>query len=170
MSATARDRIRAKSSQESRLLTPLVSAVITAVTTIAVAFIGIVPQLRSQDRTVIDKYRADIDTLQKKFDLLTKPADGSWTFSGNIHPVNRKQAGNDRDQTVEVYLVPEVLGSHTDSAGDYSIKNVPPADYSLLVRLPTEKTVTMNVPSDQPAKSFNTDDGLAITYARGDGP
>jgi hypothetical protein len=150
------------------LLTPLVSAVITGVTTIGVAFIGIVPQMRNQDKTIIHGYRADIENLQKKVDELTKQPGETWTFSGNIHPVKEKATGNDQDKTVEVYLVPEVLGSHTDSAGDYSIPNVPRADYSLLVRLPTEKTITMHVPSGQPAKTFNTDDGLAISYARGD--
>jgi hypothetical protein len=170
MSAAARYPTRSKYKPDSKLLTPLVSAVITGITTLGVSFIGIVPQLRSQDRTVIDGYKADIESMQKKLDELTKPLSGSWTFSGNIQPVKGKSTGNDQDKTAEVYLVPEALGSHTDSAGDYSIRNVPRTDYSLLVRLPTEKTITMHVSPDQATRTFTTVDGLSISYARGDEP
>jgi len=170
MSAAARYPIRSKYRPDSKLLSPLVSAVITGITTLGVSFIGIVPQLRSQDKTIIDGYKADIDGMQKRLDEVTKSLTGSWTFSGNVQPGKGKSNGTDQDKTMEVYLVPEVLGSHTDSAGDYSIRNVPRADYSLLVRLPTEKTITMRVPSDQATKTFNTVDGLSISYARGDGP
>ena len=169
MSAAARYPTKSRYRPDSKLVTPLVSAVITGITTLGVSFIGIVPQLRSQDRTIIDGYKADIDSMQKKLDEL-RPLSGSWTFSGNIQPPKGKPTGNDQDKTAEIYLVPEALGSHTDSAGDFSIRNVPRTDYSLLVRLPNEKTITMHMTPDQSTRTFTTVDGLSISYARGDGP
>lgn len=169
MSAAARYPTKSRYRPDSKLVTPLVSAVITGITTLGVSFIGIVPQLRSQDRTIIDGYKADIDSMQKKLDEL-RPLSGSWTFSGNIQPPKGKSTGNDQDKTAEIYLVPEALGSHTDSAGDFSIRNVPRTDYSLLVRLPNEKTITMHMSSDQSTRTLTTVDGLSISYARGDGP
>jgi hypothetical protein len=160
MSVAVRERIRPKSRKDSKLVASLVSAVATGITTIAVAFIGIVPQLRTHDK-------ADIANLQEKVTGLMKPQEGAWALAGNIQLPARKSNGNHQDESAEVYLVPLTLGSQTDSAGDYNIRNVPLGDYILFARFPNGKTVTMQI--DQPTKTLHTDDGFEISYAKEDG-
>jgi hypothetical protein len=172
MSAAARDRIGSKHRPDSKLLSPLVSAVITAITTLGVSIIGVFPQLRSQDRTTIEELRTDMQKMKESLGASSKPAEKNSTFSGNIQLVKRNSTGNDADQIVDVSLVNEEMGSSTDSAGNYRIKNVPLGDYTLLVRIPGEnnKTFTMHVPSDQATGTLNPVNGVSITYARNEGP
>jgi hypothetical protein len=144
----------------------VLSGVITGVTTIAVAFIGMFPQLRNQDKATIDELKADNARLQSENDELRKAQAATWTFTGNIHSLNRKPTGNQQDDNPEVYLISEALRSETDSAGDYDIRNVRPDDYSLLALFPSGKKFKIQV--DKTAKTFDTGDGFEISYARED--
>jgi len=153
--------------ETSKLLTPLASAAITAVTTIVVALIGIVPQLRSRDNHVA--------YLQQQLEELKNPmasiktAQGTWTIAGNIRSTAVDTTRHDKGSGAEVSLVPRSLVTTTDSTGDYAFGNVQPGEYLLLVRHLPRESFTIGLSSDKPTSTVGPIDGYTVTYSRRDG-
>jgi len=125
MSRTAAHAVPA---QNSKIL--ILTALITASTTVAVAFIGIFPQLRNNDAQIIQQLK---DDLQKKQGGAEPPAEKKMTVTGTVWTPDKKRTLNG----VEVYLLPEGnndLTAKTDDNGNFTLSGVPDGVYSIIVR------------------------------------
>ena len=120
--------------QNSRVL--IVTAVITAVTTIGVAFIGIFPQLRNSDTRRYETLQQQFADFRQKAEnglALNPPPEKKMSVSGTVfdEPAQKRLAG------VEVYLLPEgnnYLTAKTDDNGNFTLNGVPDGVYSIIVR------------------------------------
>ena len=121
--------------QNPRML--IVTALITAVTTIGAAFLGVVPQLRSGDRGQISELQQQIVQLdeQIKQQLLgSKGTKGPKTMNivGTVFAPNNESPLS----LAEIYLVPmqnPKLLSRTDENGEFKFPDVPDGQYYLIV-------------------------------------
>jgi len=114
--------------QNSKIL--ILTALITASTTVAVAFIGIFPQLRNNDAQMIQQLK---DDLQKKQGGGEAPPEKKMTVTGKVWTPDKKRTLNG----VEVYLLPEGnndLTAKTDDNGNFTLSGVPDGVYSIIVR------------------------------------
>lgn len=69
-----------KSSRDSQTpRTVIITSIITAITTIVVSFIAIVPQLRQSDKEMIEKLKEKVDALERP----TTPS-GSFELKGQV--------------------------------------------------------------------------------------
>ena len=104
----------------------VITSLISAVATIMVSFIGIVPQLR----------RGDLDELarlKKQTDITSAPAPGErWTITGTVLKGENKPVSN-----AEVYLLPATGGENitaTDDRGGFIFQNMPLRPYWIVTR------------------------------------
>jgi len=113
----------------------IITAAITSITTIAVSFVGIVPQLRSQDRDEVAKLQQQVDELKKTTQASSDagaPAkkmaiNGAVTSADGLTPLGG----------YDVYLLPEgnnLLTAKTDDGGKFTLQAVPDGVYSIIVR------------------------------------
>lgn len=121
------------SSQNSRVL--IVTAVITAVTTIGVAFIGVFPQLRNSDAKRYDQLQQEFAEFRQKAGngSVSKSPEKTMSVSGTVFD----EAAQKRLAGVEVYLLPEgnnYLTAKTDDNGAFTLNGVPYGVYSIIVR------------------------------------
>lgn len=119
----------------------IIATLITAIATVTVSFVGIVPQLRNSDAKAFAQTLADfkkqsedaLNAMQQKLTTSQKTiAVNGTVFSDPAH--KRFQTG------IEVYLVPEgnnLLTVKTDDAGKFVLPNVPDGTYSIIVRDPS---------------------------------
>ena len=117
--------------QNSKVL--ILTALITASTTVAVAFIGIFPQMRNNDVQTIQQLRESIGDLQKKLSGDGPPPEKKMTVTGTVWTPDRKRTLNG----VEVYLLPEgnnYLTDKTDDNGQFKLSGVPEGVYSIIIR------------------------------------
>ena len=130
---------RISSTQNPKLL--LGTAVITALTTIAVSFIGIVPQLRSSDKQELAQLRKDFEDLRERAGVVgTSGSDerrldtkNTLTISGTV----RSDDGARLLTGYDVYLLAEgnnVLAATTDDAGKFTFQRVPAGKYFIVIR------------------------------------
>src|SRR5215470_14563375 len=130
---------RTSSAQNPKLL--LGTAVITALTTLGVSFIGIVPQLRSNDKNELAQLRTEFENFKA-----TQGVVGT-TDSDEPRPDTKKTliiSGTVRSDDgarlltgYDVYLLAEgnnLLAATTDDAGKFVFQGVPPGVYSIVVR------------------------------------
>ena len=118
--------------QNSRVL--ILTALITAATTVAVAFIGIFPQLRNNDAQTIQQLRDSIGALEKKLEGTSEPPpEKKMAVTGTVWAPDKKRTLNG----VEVYLLPQDnndLTAKTDDNGNFTLNGVPDGVYSIIVR------------------------------------
>ena len=128
----SRTAVRAVPSQNSKVL--IMTALITAATTVAVAFIGIFPQMRNNDTQTIQQLQNAIGALQKKLEGGGQaPPEKKMTVTGTVRTPDKKHTLNG----VEVYLLPEGnndLTAKTDDNGNFTLSGVPDGVYSIIVR------------------------------------
>lgn len=131
----ARDSTQNSPGQNSRVL--IVTAIITAVTTIGVSFIGIVPQLRSEDRKEVAQLKQEFDDFKQKAAALPNPASISADKKIAINGTVRSEDGVRLLMGYDIYLLPEgnnLLTAKTDDTGRFTFQAVPPGVYSIIVR------------------------------------
>jgi carboxypeptidase family protein len=117
--------------QNSKVL--ILTALITASTTVAVAFIGIVPQIRDNDVQTIKQLQSGMTELQKKLSGDAPPPEKKMSVTGTVWAPDRKRTLNG----VEVYLLPEgnsYLTAKTDDNGHFKLNGVPDGVYSIIIR------------------------------------
>src|SRR5215467_10632571 len=128
MSRTSTHAIPAQNSKH------LLTALITAATTVAVAYIGIFPQLRNNDTQTIQQLRESMGELQKKVSGgAPPPQEKKISVAGTVWTPDKKRAL----PGVEVYLLPEGnndLTAKTDDNGNFTLNGVPDGVYSIIVR------------------------------------
>ena len=126
------------SAQNPKLL--LGTAVITALTTIGVSFIGIVPQLRSGDKQELALLRKDFEDFRERAGAVgtsgsdePRPDTKTLIISGTV----RSDDGARLLSGCDVYLLAEgnnLLAATTDDAGKFTFQGVPAGVYSIVVR------------------------------------
>lgn len=126
------------STQNPKLL--LGTAVITALTTIGVSFIGIVPQLRSGDKQELAQLRRDFESFRERAGVVgTSGSDEpkldtkkTLIISGTV----RSDDGARLLTGYDVYLLAEGnnLLATTDDVGKFTFHDVPSGVYSIVVR------------------------------------
>src|SRR5215831_18191461 len=128
----SRTSTHAVPAQNSKVL--IMTALITASTTVAVAFIGIFPQMRNNDAQTIQQLRDSMGELQKKLSGGgAPPPEKKMSVTGTVWTPDRKHAM----PGVEVYLLPEGnndLTAKTDDNGNFTLNGVPDGVYSIIVR------------------------------------
>ncbi len=112
----------------------LLTGILTAITTIAVSFIGIVPNLRRGDVEEVGVLRQKLDSLEKSHNAGTPTGseENKLSISGTVRTKDGKQVRSG----VEVYLLPEsnsLLTAKTDDSGKF-FKEIPAGKYSIIVR------------------------------------
>ena len=130
-----RDSVENSPVQNSRVL--IITAAITAATTIGVSFIGIVPQLRSGDRREVALLKQEFDDFRQRATAPANPAptpaDGKITINGTV----RSEDGKRLLMGYDIYLLPEgnnLLTAKTDDTGRFTFQAVPSGVYSIIVR------------------------------------
>jgi len=121
--------------QNARVL--IITAAITSITTIAVSFMAIVPQLRSQDQKDLVELK---DQLKELKDRSTPKETGSAptpekrvSISGTV----KNADGSKPLGGYDVYLLPEtnnMFTAKTDDTGRFTLQGVPDFTYSIIVR------------------------------------
>jgi hypothetical protein len=118
--------------QNSRIL--IVTAIITAATTIGVAFIGVFPQLRNTDAKRYEQLQQEFaDFRQKSGGGTATGQEKKMSVTGTVFD----EPGQKRLPGVEVYLLPEgsnYLTAKTDDNGNFTLNGVPQGVYSIIVR------------------------------------
>lgn len=122
----------------------IITALITASTTVGVAFIGIFPQMRNSDAQRYGQLQQEFADFRQKAGAITAgvivPSEKKMAVSGTVF------TGPDRRQTrngVEVYLFPGGSGgltAKTDDNGRFTLNGVPDGVYSIIVRDATGKS------------------------------
>jgi hypothetical protein len=119
----------------------IIATLITAVATVAVSFVGIVPQLRNNDAKAFAQTLADfkkqsedaLNAMQRRLDVSEKNIGVNGTvYSDATH--KKPLSG------IEVYLLPEgnnLMTAKTDDAGKFVLPKVPVGTYSIIVRDPS---------------------------------
>jgi hypothetical protein len=113
----------------------LATAVITMVGTVAVSFIGVVPQLRNNDRQEL----LDLKKTFEEFKTATTahPVGTSGEKKQTISGTVRNDDGSRVLRGHDIYLLPEgstFLTAKTDDAGRFTLQAVPRGTYSIIVR------------------------------------
>jgi hypothetical protein len=120
----------------------ITAALLTAITTILVSFIGIVPQLRRGDTEEIRALKQDVELLKgKPAAAVTVPSissDRKMSFSGTATTLDGKRTLNG----FEVFLLPEgySLTTKTDDSGKFAVSGIPLGKYSIIIRDSTQGT------------------------------
>lgn len=116
----------------------IATALITAVTMIGVSFVGIFPQLRSNDTKKYDQLQQQFEDFKQKAAVTTNglnvSQDKKMAVNGTVFSApDRKRTLNG----VEIYLLPEgnnLLTAKTDDSGRFSLPDLPRGTYSIIVR------------------------------------
>jgi hypothetical protein len=114
--------------------TVILTSLITAITTIAVSFIAIVPQCRKSDTESILKLNQEINTLKE----VKNPTIGSFELKGRI--LNEK---NEPVGKAEIYLIPATGSEHmaiSDDTGNFIFNHLDSGSHWIVVRDPTSRS------------------------------
>jgi hypothetical protein len=128
------DSSKTSSSKDSKVL--ITTAAFTALTTIFVSFIGIVPQLRSGDKAEVEKLKRDVEEMKARNSQLestTPPSGAPISITGSVQSEDAKRPLIGYD----IYLLPEgdnQLIAKTDDTGKFTFRAVPRTVYSIIVR------------------------------------
>jgi hypothetical protein len=119
----------------------IITALITAVTTILVAFVAIFPQLRGNDREAIKTLQDNVNALTQKLAVINPREDPAaaqkkMSVTGTVYTSASQVATLGG---MDVYLLPEDyrLTGHTDDIGHFSVSDVPVGQYSIILRDPS---------------------------------
>lgn len=127
--------------QNSRVI--IATALMTALTTIGVAFIGIVPQLARADSETIKELREKINVLQSKPDTKGASVPSVTEKKMSVHGTVKTEDGKKLLNNVEVNLLPvtnNTLTATTNEDGTFDFEDVPAGVYWVIVRNPSGKS------------------------------
>jgi hypothetical protein len=113
----------------------IVTALITAITTIAAAFLGIVPHLRSTDRGQIGELQQQIEHLKQVNITNSAKNNKTLNISGTVLGPDEKPMPGRPD----VFLIPlsnPKLMAATKATGEFHFNGVPDQQYWIIVRDP----------------------------------
>ena len=117
------------------------TAVITALTTIGVSLVGIVPQLRSGDRQELAQHKKDFEDFRERAGVVgTSGTDEPRVDTNETMIISGTVRSDDGTRLLtgyDVYLLAEgnnLLAATTDDAGKFTFQGVPAGVYSIVVR------------------------------------
>lgn len=154
-----------KESESHTIKVTIITVIITALASIAVAFIGILPQLREKDKTEIGELRSELAKLESNLKDIKKPTlIGKCSVSGTINKTDGIPLAN-----AEVYLI-VASGSEnmatTGDAGHFSFHEVEDVPYWIVVRhCESKKTARTLIQSDPPEGVIRVPE-LIVKYKR----
>jgi len=120
------------------------TGLITAITTIAVSFIAIVPQLRRGDAKQVEELKAQIISTQEQANSARPTI--STEKKQNIYGTVLTEDGKGTLRSVEVYLVPAGLTATTDvDDGSFNLQSIPAGAYSMIIRNSEGKSSRVNM-------------------------
>jgi hypothetical protein len=129
----------ASSMQNPKLV--LGTALITALTTLGVSFIGVVPQLRSGDKQELAQLRKEFEDFRARAGVVGTSGSDEPRLDTNktliISGTVRSEDGARLLTGYDVYLLAEgnnLLTATTDDAGKFIFQGVPSGVYSIVVR------------------------------------
>ena len=107
------------------------TTLITCISTILVAFIGVFPQLRENDVNKIEKLEKKLNNLAALYPAIDS-AKVAWEIKGTLTNNNIDKKSLD----AEIYLMPSSWThfTTTDDNGVFSFTDVPPQTYYILIR------------------------------------
>lgn len=111
----------------------IVTALISMIGTILVAFVGIVPQLRNKDADQITKLSDRVNQLLAEQSKAPPASEKQISIFGTV----KAEDGSKVLAGYEVYLVPsnnDLYTSKTDDAGRFTLAGLPDGTYSIMVR------------------------------------
>jgi hypothetical protein len=114
--------------------TVILTTLITAITTIAVSLIAIVPQCRKSDTESIQKLKEEISALRE----VKNPPTGSFELKGRI--LNEK---NEPVGKAEIYLIPATGSEHmaiSDDTGNFIFNHLDSGSHWIVVRDSTSRS------------------------------
>ena len=129
-----RTEIKSASKENGNSQTPktiIITSMITAITTIAVSFIAIVPQLRKSDSQYIQKLKEQVVDLGEH----AQASRGSYELKGQLLGRNSVPLGK-----AEVYLIPATGSEHmmtSDDGGNFVFDRIDSGPHWIVVRDPT---------------------------------
>jgi hypothetical protein len=133
----AKDSSEASTGKQQNSRVVMATALMTALTTIGVSFIGIVPQLRRQDTDTIKELRQEFNLLREKSNASANTTPAVPYKKISIHGTVRSEDGTRPLNGVEVYLMPEgdnLLTAKTDDSGVFNFTQIPSGTYSIIIR------------------------------------
>ena len=113
-------------SQTSR--TVIITTIITAITTIVVSFLAIVPQLRRSDKEIIQKLENKVDAIEKH----AQTPSGSFELRGQVLGKAGEPLGK-----AEIYLIPATGSEHmatSDDTGNFIFAHLNSGAHWIVVR------------------------------------
>lgn len=96
---------------------------------VAVALIGVLPQMRKDDSARIGELKAQLERVCRSYGCDAQGR-GSWTVHGTVKPT----APGARAADYQVYLVPERRVQTTGDDGSFVFADVQPGFYSIVAR------------------------------------
>lgn len=138
--------IQSPAAPNSRVM--IITALITALTTIGVSFVGVVPQLRGGDVGTIKSLQSTISSLEKELEAVKRsgktdapaPPDKKKTIEGRVSDKDHKQGLSG----VNLALLPTSsppLMAETDANGNFVFSDIPSGTYSIIVLERDKKAV-----------------------------
>ena len=121
------------STQNPKIL--IITALITATTTIAASFLGIIPHIRSSDRGQIGELEQQVRQLKQANVVDSSGSHRTLNISGTVLSPNAERMLGRPD----VFLIPlsnPKLMAATNAAGQFQFNDVPDQQYWIIVRDP----------------------------------
>ncbi|MDT7603847.1 MAG: Carboxypeptidase regulatory-like domain [Acidobacteriota bacterium] len=126
------ESIESSPAQNSKVL--IITAIITAMTTIGVSFVGVVPQLRGHDTGTISDLQKELKTLKESVSVPPPviPSSKRLYIDGSVKSLTGKPLNG-----IDVFLLPDAkaeFSTKTDDSGRFSFADIPNGRYSIIVR------------------------------------
>ena len=135
---------------------PIITALIAAVGTVLVAFIGIVPQMRQGDRSTIDKLSKETDDLRKQVAQLKTPSEALYKVRGRV-----KSKSNVPVKDAVLYAASADDSAPLDDNGAFLFQNMSHKPYWVVV---ASQSGTIHRLLINPEDPETDSEELAITY------
>lgn len=136
----------------------IASALITAITTILVAFIGVVPQIRRDDRKEIDNLQKTIGEMKTLIEGLKTSREELQSISGMV-----RNGDNTPKNDAVLYAVKADAAASLDDSGKFVFQNMARSPYWIVMADQNKKVRRLLIrPDDFP--SMGTMEGLTMVY------
>ncbi len=136
----------------------IATALITAITTVVVAFMGVVPQLRSGDQKEIENLQKTIAEMKSMVEGLKTSREDLQSISGIV-----RNGDNTPKNDAVLYAVKADAAASLDDSGKFVFQNMARSPYWIVMADQNRKVRRLLIrPDDSPA--MGTMEGLTMVY------